>query len=278
MPFEPHRDRVRAESFGSYAEAYDRHRPPFPNRLVEDLIALAPKRVLDAASGTGLVARALAARGLSVLGVELDPRMAEIARRHGLDVEVARFEEWNDAGRRFDLVTFGDAWHWIDPAKGIAKVASILEPGGMLVRFFKGYVLPPETFAKLEPLYRSIAPGLTVYGKWPEIEWVDPVAASPDFVMRPMKEYAWDEVFSASQWTGYLNTASDHRRLPSEVLTKLLDDVREALGPEIAVRARTLALFAQRSRGATSSSQKHTGHISSVPGGSSGRVRYPQHG
>jgi SAM-dependent methyltransferase len=252
MPFEPHLDRARAESFGSYAEAYDRHRLPFPNSLVEDLIAVARKEVLDAACGTGLVARALAACGLSVLGVELDPRMAEIARRYGLDVEVARFEEWNDAGRRFDLVTFGDAWHWIDPAKGVAKVASILKPGGTLVRFFKGYVLPPETFAKLEPTYRSIAPSLNVYGKWPEgIEWVDPVASSPDFVIHPTKEYASDEVFAASQWTGYLSTASDHRRLPPEVLAKLLDAVGETLGPEVAVRARTIALFAQRSHTAT---------------------------
>lgn len=252
MTFEPHLDRARAESFGSYAEAYDRHRLPFPGSLVDDLVALSPKRVLDGGCGTGLVARALAARGLSVLGVELDPRMAAIARRHGVDVEVARFEEWSDAGRRFDLVTFGDAWHWIDPAKGIPKVASVLEPRGMLVRFFKGYDLAPEKFATLEPIYRSIAPGVRVYGKWPDsIEWVDPVASSPDFVMRPMKEYAWDEVFTASQWTGYLSTASDHRRLAPEVLAKLLEAVGEALGPRIPVRARTMALFAERRHAAT---------------------------
>ena len=246
MPL-PHLDRFRAESFGSYAEAYDRHRLPFPEDLVDDLVALAPRRILDAGCGTGLVARALAARGLSVLGVELDPRMAEIARRYRVEVEVAGFEEWDDARRRFDLVTFGDAWHWIDPVKGVPKVASILEPGGMLVRFFKGYELPAETFARLEPIYRSIAPNLTVYGKWPDVEWVDPVASSPDFAMRPRKEYASDEVFAASQWTGYLSTASDHRRLPPEVLEKLLDAVGEVLRPEVIVRARTIALFAQRS-------------------------------
>ena len=248
---ELHLDRARAESFGSYAEAYDRHRPPFPSALVDDLVGLAPKRVLDAACGTGLVAGALAARGLSVLGVELDGRMAEIARRRGLDVEVARLEEWDDAGRRFDLVTFGDAWHWIDPAKGVPKVASILEPGGVLVRIFKGYDLLPDTFARIEPIYRSLAPSLNPYGKWPDVEWVDPVASSPDFVMRPTKEYAWSEVFSVSQWTGFLSTGSDHRRLPPEVLTKLLDAVGEALGPEVPVRARTIALFAERSSVAT---------------------------
>jgi SAM-dependent methyltransferase len=198
--------------------------------------------------GTGLVARALAARGLSVLGVELDARMAEIARRHGVDVEVARFEEWNDDGRKFDLVTFGDAWHWIEPQKGLAKLAAIVEPGGVLARFFKGYDIAPETFAKLEEIYASIAPGLRAYGKWPDVAWDDPVASSADFVMRPRKEYAVDEVLTAAQWTGYLSTASDHRRLDPEVLTKLLAAVSDAVGPEIEVRARTFALLADRRR------------------------------
>ncbi|HSY25072.1 MAG TPA: class I SAM-dependent methyltransferase [Polyangiaceae bacterium] len=247
MPSEPHLDRARAESFGSYAEAYDRHRPSFPDLLVDDLVALAPRRVLDAGCGTGLVARALVARKLSVLGVELDPRMAEIARRYGVEVEVARFEEWNDADRRFDLVTFGDAWHWIDPSKGVAKVAAILEPDGMLVRFFKGYVLAPDVFAKIEPIYHSIAPRLSAYGRWPEgLAWVDPIASSPDFARLPAQKYTSERVFTASQWTGYVSTASDHRRLAPEVLAALLDAVGEALGPEVVVQARTMALFAKR--------------------------------
>ena len=104
----------------------------------------------------------------------------------------------------------------------------------MLVRSFRGYILPPESFAKLEPIYRSLAPGLNAYGKWPEdVAWVDPIASSPDFVVRPTKEYVRDEVFSASRWTGFLSTASDHRRQPPEVLTELLEAVGEALGPEI---------------------------------------------
>jgi SAM-dependent methyltransferase len=242
-----HLDRARAESFGSFADAYDRYRPPFPTELIDDLVALAPKRVLDAACGTGLVARALAARGVSVLGVELDPRMAEIARRHGVEVEVSRFEAWNDVGRRFDLVTFGDAWHWIDPQQGIAKVASLLEPGGILGRFFKGYIASPETLAQLDPIYREIAPKQPVYGRWPEVEWVDPVASSPDFVMLPRKEYVSETVFTAAQWTGFLGTASDHRRLPPQVLAKLLEAIRDAIGPEIPVRARTVTFFARRS-------------------------------
>jgi Methyltransferase domain len=65
--------------------------------------------------------RPLARRGLSVLGVEVDERMAEVARGHGAEVEIAAFEGWDAGGRTFDLVTCVDAWHWIDPARGAAK-------------------------------------------------------------------------------------------------------------------------------------------------------------
>ena len=77
--------------------------------------------MLDVGCGTGKVARGLLARGLDVLGVELDPRMAALARAHGVEVEVAAFEDWDDRGRTFDLITFGDAWHWIDPAARLAQ-------------------------------------------------------------------------------------------------------------------------------------------------------------
>src|SRR3954452_10575594 len=85
--------------------------------------------VLDVGSGTGIVARQLAARGCRVLGLEPDPRMAEIARRRGTEMEVAAIEDWEPGGRSFDLVTSGQAWHWVDPAQGAARVAEALRPG-----------------------------------------------------------------------------------------------------------------------------------------------------
>lgn len=39
-----------------------------------------------------------------MLGVEVDARMAELARRNGLEVEVAGFEAWDPARRAFDAV------------------------------------------------------------------------------------------------------------------------------------------------------------------------------
>ena len=70
--------------------------------MIDGLIGLGGRRVLDVGSGTGKVGRLFAARGCEVLGVEPDERMADVARSHGLTVEVARVEEWEPAGRRFD--------------------------------------------------------------------------------------------------------------------------------------------------------------------------------
>ena len=117
MPLEGlHGDRDRAASFGSLAEQYDRFRPSYPRALIDDLVALGPGKVLDVGCGTGKVARALTDRGVDVLGVEPDERMARVARRHGIPVELASFETWDPAGRTFDLLTAGHAWHWVDPA------------------------------------------------------------------------------------------------------------------------------------------------------------------
>ena len=67
-----------------------------------------------------------------------------------LDVELAAFEAWDPAGRTFDLVTCGDAWHWIEPKRGAATVARVLRPGGAFVRFWNMQLLDEPVIAALE--------------------------------------------------------------------------------------------------------------------------------
>ena len=58
-----------------------------------------------------------------VVGVDPDERMADVARRGGLAVEVSTIETWDPAGRVFDAAVAAQAWHWVDPVAGAAHFA-----------------------------------------------------------------------------------------------------------------------------------------------------------
>ena len=126
---EPHQARQMAESFGSDPERYDRARPRYPVPMVARVAAASPgPEFLDVGCGTGIASRQFQAAGCEVLGVEPDARMAEFARQRGLGVNVATFESWDPAGRAFDAVIAGQAWHWVDPLAGAAKAAQCYVP------------------------------------------------------------------------------------------------------------------------------------------------------
>jgi SAM-dependent methyltransferase len=247
---ELHLDRGRAESFGSIAVEYDKHRSPFPDELIADLAKIQPDRVLDVASGTGRVGRQLGAHGIAALSVELDPRMAEVARAHGIETEVARFEEWDARSRSFDLVTIGDAWHWIEPAAGVAKIGQVLRKGGTLARFFNTHALPENLLESFESIYAKLAPKVIVHGKLPaKIEWKDPLESSPLFANHEKRVYEWKRSFDADGWIGLTNTFSDHQRMDPAERAKLFESLHAAisfLGGRFVATGKTYALFAKR--------------------------------
>src|SRR5882757_851645 len=110
-----HHQRERADSFGAAARAYDRHRPEYPARLIDDLVAAGVDNALDVGAGTGIASGQLANRGVDVLALEPDPRMAELAAEKGIRTQIAKFEEWDAADQRLDLV-FTYSNHLVLPA------------------------------------------------------------------------------------------------------------------------------------------------------------------
>lgn len=155
----PHRHRGTAESFGVDAERYERARPRYPDSLVRRVVADAPgPDVLDVGCGTGIAARQFHEAGCRVLGVEPDGRMAQLARRFGVETEESTFEAWDPDGRAFDAVVAAQAWHWIDPVEGAVKAARVLRPRGRFAAFWNVFQLPPELSEAFNATYQRVVP------------------------------------------------------------------------------------------------------------------------
>lgn len=117
--------RERRLVFGEDPERYDRARPTYPSAIIDDLVELVgtDARVIDVGTGTAKGTRLLAERGLTGVGVEADPAMAAVGRRHldrypGWRIDESDFEAWtpttDDAPA--DLLTAAQAWHWVGPS------------------------------------------------------------------------------------------------------------------------------------------------------------------
>jgi SAM-dependent methyltransferase len=238
---EAHRFREVAESFGVDAGRYDRTRPRYPDAMVDRIVAASPGRgVLDVGCGTGIAARQFRAVGCTVLGVEPDPRMAEFARRGGLEVEVATFEAWDPAGRAFDAVVAGQAWHWVDPVAGAAQAARVLRRGGRLAAFWNVFETPPEVARALASALRRVAPDSpfnlpTRPGQAPELyrknlaKVADGIRATARFGDPEQWRFDWEHSYRRDEWLDQLPTTGALTRLPPDKLADVLDAVGTAI-------------------------------------------------
>jgi len=155
-----------AESFGTDPERYDRTRPRYPDEMVARIAAESPgPDVLDVGIGTGIAARQFRAAGCKVSGVDVDARMAELARRDGFEVEVSAFETWDPAGRTFDTVISAQTWHWVDPVAGPVQAARVLRPGGRLALFWNVFEPPAHLREPFGEVYRKVMPDLPAFGQ-----------------------------------------------------------------------------------------------------------------
>jgi SAM-dependent methyltransferase len=127
--------------FDQRAAEYDRHRPAYPDELVDRACQVAGigsgDHVLEVGCGTGQLTRALAARGLRVTAVEPGANLVALARENlagAGEVEFvnARFEDATLPRGGFQAVFSASAFHWIDPEVSWQKVADALAPSGTL--------------------------------------------------------------------------------------------------------------------------------------------------
>ena len=137
------------------AEAYERYLvPAVMARFADDLVeSVGPgDRVLDVACGTGIVARRAAARGATVVGVDVNAQMLDVARAadpavEWIEADATALPLADDA---FDVVLCQQGLQFMpDPAAALAEMRRVLAPGGRLtVSVWR----PSETYETLAGL------------------------------------------------------------------------------------------------------------------------------
>jgi SAM-dependent methyltransferase len=212
--------------------------------------------VLDVGIGTGLSALPFREAGADVVGVDVDARMAELARSRGFEVEVARFEQWDPAGRVFDAVVAGQTWHWVDPVAGSAKAAAVLRPGGRLAVFWNVGDPDPDVAAGFAEVYRAVDTGL------PFTPWSTPMLSAYEHMLTAAAEgiraagafaeperlrFDWQSVVTREAWLDQVPTAGGHNRIPPDRLAALLEGLGRVVdehGASFTMQYATLAVTA----------------------------------
>lgn len=166
---------VENVDFGRTSRDYGTHRAGFPPETFERLsgrgIGLPGQKIVDLGTGTGTVARQLAARGAKVTALDVSAAQIEEARRlaeeENLEIEFleGRAESTGLAGGVYDVVVAGQCWHWFDRAEAAAEVHRLLKPGGhVVIAHFDWLPLPGNVVEMTEMLIMRANPDWSMGG------------------------------------------------------------------------------------------------------------------
>ena len=179
------------EVFNEVAEEYDRHRPAYPDALIDQACeagGLAPgAAVLEIGCGPGQLTRSLLSRGLRVTAIEPGEQLIARFDRDQLgnagEVEFVnrRLEEASLPHAHYSAVFSASAIHWVDPDVSWRTAADVLVDGGTLalVSYFGlQAVRRADDQQALRAAMARVAPELAA--EWPTYRDLDDILAGVD--------------------------------------------------------------------------------------------------
>jgi demethylmenaquinone methyltransferase / 2-methoxy-6-polyprenyl-1,4-benzoquinol methylase len=152
--------------------------PRWRRALVDEVAPAAGQRILDVATGTGMVAAELLGRtDCSVVGIDQSKEMLAAARAHfardGVRVELieGQAEELPFADESFDALTVTYLLRYVDdPPATVRELARVVRPGGRVASLEFG--VPPRRLPR-EAWRFYTAVGLPTLGRIASREWAE---------------------------------------------------------------------------------------------------------
>jgi SAM-dependent methyltransferase len=248
----------RALSFGAVAAAYERFRPAYPAELFDTVMQYARQPVrtaLEIGAGTGKATRLFAQRGVAVTATEPDAAMLAELRQHvppTVKTVQAGFEDLT-LNQTYGLVYAAAALHWTNPEGRWARMAALLDPGGVFASFGGPFHLADEAVA--ESVRAARAPFLETDDvaspdetppenpmQWPgtelqRSEWFTDVQQS--MIKRRL-------TLSARDYLGHLSTISAYLQLPESEQEQVYRRIMQVLPGKVEIAADITVHLARR--------------------------------
>lgn len=201
--------------FGHAAEEFERYRPDYPSELFDHILAAVPvgrrERAIDLGAGTGKSTRALVPHFREVIAVEPDTGMAAKLKQEipAAIVRTVTTEDCSQPPSSVDLVTVGNALHWMDVPRVFANVHSWLRPGG----FFAVYDRPlPKTTPVIDAIVLAELRGPWKPHRDPRLKrdriWEHEVRAAPGFELVEETKFSYVVVMSPRDYAGFWRSTS----------------------------------------------------------------------
>lgn len=218
-------DPVAAAGFGSAAELYERARPSYPEDAVAWLIertGMGPSTtVADVGAGTGKLTRLLVRSGAHVVAVEPVAEMRALIRE--AEAVDGTAEELPFADESVDVVTVAQAFHWFDLDRAIPEIARVLRQSGQLALVWNMRDLVDPLQQEVEDL---LAPLRAEVPLQQQGTWRDPIAQSPLFGAGEVREFRFEQRFTADDLCDRVASTSFVSAMPPVERDALLARVR----------------------------------------------------
>jgi ubiquinone/menaquinone biosynthesis C-methylase UbiE len=238
--------------FDEIAAEYDRHRPAYPDKLIDQACQVAGigsgDHVLEVGCGSGQLTRALLARGVHVTAVEPGQNLIALARRNldgagAVEFVNAQFEDAVLPREQFQAVFSASAFHWVDPKVSWQKAADVLVPGGTLALVQYCGLEEPRSRRDQEAALAAVgrvAPDIAA--NWPAYRDLDATLAG--------MEQRRGNVSEVWAWLGSYDIGQDYAgRLFGDVQVAVMPKLIEHTPDELNALVRTMSFYARLSPG-----------------------------
>ena len=232
--------------FDEMAAEYDRHRPVYPDELIDQACRVAGTgsgdHVLEVGCGSGQLTRGLLARGLHVTALEPGKNLIALARQNlegagAVEFVNAQFEDALLPREQFRAVFSASAFHWIDPKVSWQKSADVLVPGGTLALVQYCGLEEPRTKPDQEAVLaamRKVAPEIAA--NWPAYRDLDATLAGV--------EQRRGNVSQAWAWLGSYDIGQDYAgRLFGDIQVAVTPKLVEHTPDELTAVLRTMSFY-----------------------------------